>query len=113
MQSAQKSCSKQSSGAGSLSIVSSTLMGGVVTMGLLMWGMENIFVLIMGGMNLFNGATHVNGIEGFWGFFKIRLSRFRGMIESTFYLHLKECEFRFHYRDQDTNRWRGYRKTLL
>ena len=60
-----------------------------------------------------NGATHVNGIEGFWGFFKIRLSRFRGMIESTFYLHLKECEFRFHYRDQDTNRWRGYRKTLL
>ena len=43
MQSAQKSCSKQSSGAGSLSIVSSTLMGGVVTMGLLMWGMENIF----------------------------------------------------------------------
>ena len=29
MQSAQKSCSKQSSGAGSLSIVSSTLMGGV------------------------------------------------------------------------------------
>jgi hypothetical protein len=35
------------------------------------------------------------------------------MIEPTFYLHLKECEFRFHYRDQDTNRWRGYRKTLL
>ena len=29
MQSAQKSCSKQSSRAGSLSIVSSTLMGGV------------------------------------------------------------------------------------
>ena len=66
------------------------------------------------GRNEFaNGATHVNGIEGFWGFFKIRLSRFRGMVESTFYLHLKECEFRFHYRDQDTNRWRGYRKTLL
>ena len=30
------------------------------------------------GRNEFaNGATHVNGIEGFWGFFKIRLSRFR------------------------------------
>ena len=66
------------------------------------------------GRNEFaNGATHVNEIEGLWGFFKIRLSRFRGMIESTFYLHLKECEFRFHNRDQDTNRWRGYRKTLL
>ena len=113
MQSAQKSCSKQSSGAGSLSIVSSTLMGGVVIMGLLIWGMENIFRIDHGRNEFANGATHVNGIEGFWGFFKIRLSRFRGMIESTFYLHLKECEFRFHYRDQDTNRWRGYRKTLL
>ena len=110
MQSAQKSCSKQSSGAGSLSIVSSTLMGGVVTMGLLMWGM----LRIDHGRNEFaNGVTHVNRIEGFWGFFKIRLSRFRGMIESTFYLHLKECEFRFHDRDQDTNQRRGYRKTLL
>ena len=47
------------------------------------------------------GSTHVNGIEGFWGFSKTRLSRFRGMSKSTFYLHLKECQFRFNYRDQD------------
>ncbi len=54
------------------------------------------------GRNEFaNGPTHVNGIEGFWGFSKTRLSRFRGMSKSTFYLHLKECEFRFNYRDQD------------
>ena len=54
------------------------------------------------GRNEFaKGSTHVNGIEGFWGFSKTRLSRFRGMSKSTFYLHLKECEFRLNYRDQD------------
>ena len=54
------------------------------------------------GRNEFaKGSTHVNGIEGFWRFSKTRLSRFRGMRKSTFYLHLKECEFRFNYRDQD------------
>ncbi len=41
------------------------------------------------GRNEFaKGSTHVNGIEGFWGFSKTRLSRFRGMNKSTFYLHL-------------------------
>lgn len=44
------------------------------------------------------GRTHINGIEGFWGFAKARLTRFRGMNKHTFYLHLKECEFRFNYR---------------
>ena len=47
------------------------------------------------------GRTHINGIEGFWGYAKTRLSRFRGMAPSTFNLHLKECEFRFNYRGQD------------
>ena len=70
MQSAQKSCSKESSGAGSLSIVSSTLMGGVVTMGLLMWGMENIFVLIMGGMSLLMVQHTLMGLKGFGDFSK-------------------------------------------
>ena len=54
------------------------------------------------GRNEFaRGSTHVNGIEGFWGFSKTRLYRFRGMSKATFYLHLKECEFRFNYRGQD------------
>jgi transposase len=47
------------------------------------------------------GRTHINGIEGFWGYAKTRLSRFRGMAPSTFNLHLKECEFRFNFRGQD------------
>ena len=42
--------------------------------------------------------NHINGIENFWGIAKVRLSKFRGMNKKTFYLHLKECEFRFNYR---------------
>lgn len=47
------------------------------------------------------GQAHINSIEGFWGFAKSRLMRFRGMSKDTFYLHLKECEFRFNHRRQD------------
>ena len=45
--------------------------------------------------------NHINGIENFWGIAKVRLSKFRGMNKETFYLHLKECEFRFNNRDKD------------
>jgi len=44
------------------------------------------------------GEAHINGIEGFWGYSKSRLTKFRGMSKHTFYLHLKECEFRFNHR---------------
>ncbi len=47
------------------------------------------------------GTNHINGIEGFWGFAKVRPVKFRGMRKSTFYLHLKECEFRFNYRKEN------------
>ena len=47
------------------------------------------------------GNSHINGIEGFWGIAKTRLVKFKGMSRSTFYLHLKECEFRFNHRDAD------------
>jgi transposase-like protein len=47
------------------------------------------------------GTAHINGIEGFWGMAKTRLVKFKGMRRSTFYLHLKECEFRFNHRDED------------
>ena len=45
--------------------------------------------------------NHINGIENFWGLAKVRLSKFRGMNKETFYLHLKECEFRFNYRHEN------------
>lgn len=44
------------------------------------------------------GRNHINGIENFWAIAKTRLSKFRGVHKSTFYLHLKESEFRFNYR---------------
>lgn len=47
------------------------------------------------------GSAHINGIEGFRGMAKTRLVKFRGMSRSTFYLHLKGCEFRFNHRDDD------------
>jgi transposase len=50
------------------------------------------------------GRNHINGIEGFWGYAKTRLFRFRGMAPSTFNLHLKESEFRFNHRGDDLGR---------
>jgi len=47
------------------------------------------------------GKSHINGIENFWGISKVRLAKFRGIHKSHFYLHLKECEFRFNYRNQN------------
>ena len=44
---------------------------------------------------------HINGIESFWAYAKGRLSKFHGISDSTFYLHLKECEFRFNHRNKD------------
>ena len=39
-------------------------------------------------------GVHINGIESFWSFTKRRLAKFNG-VESTFILHLKECEWRW------------------
>jgi transposase len=40
-------------------------------------------------------GIHINGIENFWGYSKQRLAKFHGISRNTFYLHLKECEFRY------------------
>ena len=47
------------------------------------------------------GHNHINGIENFWGLCKVRLSRFRGIHKHKFYLHLKECEFRYNFRNKN------------
>lgn len=48
-----------------------------------------------------NSKSHINGIENFWGIAKMRLAKFRGLSKATFYLHLKECEFRFNHRGEN------------
>jgi transposase-like protein len=45
-----------------------------------------------------NSQSHINGIESFWSFAKRRLQKFNGVPAETFYLHLKECEWRFNHR---------------
>ena len=44
------------------------------------------------------GSIHVNGIESFWSYAKRRMVQFNGIPRHTFYLHLKETEFRFNHR---------------
>jgi transposase-like protein len=48
-----------------------------------------------------HGTHHVNGIESFWSYAKRRLQKFNGISARTFYLHLKECEYRFNNRNKD------------
>jgi transposase-like protein len=51
------------------------------------------------GKNQFaRGRCHINGIESFWGYAKRRLAKFNGVPDATFYLHLKETEYRFNLR---------------
>lgn len=45
-----------------------------------------------------DGRSHINGIESFWAYAKHRLTKFKGVPRHTFYLHLKETEFRFNHR---------------
>ena len=40
------------------------------------------------------GKSHVNGIECFWSYAKRRLSKFNGLTDAKFILHLKESECR-------------------
>jgi len=44
------------------------------------------------------GKSHVNGIESFWSFAKARLAKLKGTRREKFFLHLKECEWRFNHR---------------
>ena len=51
------------------------------------------------GRNEFaNNVSHINGIESFWAYAKLRLSKTKGIRKKIFYLHLKETEFRFNHR---------------
>jgi transposase len=47
------------------------------------------------------GKSHVDEIDMFWGMLKSRLIKFRGLNSGTLYLHVKETEFRYNYREND------------
>ena len=69
--------------------------------GLVDLGYKKHYRLQHGADEFVKGKNHINGIEPFWAFAKARLMKFNGLTNSTFYLHLKESEFRFNHRDQD------------
>jgi len=50
------------------------------------------------------GRTHINGIEGFWSYAKERLHKYHGVDQAHFPLYLKELEFRFNYRTENSLR---------
>ena len=52
-----------------------------------------------------NPGDRIDGIEGFWGYAKNGLVKYQGMPEEDFYLHLRECEFRFDMRGRDMYRF--------
>jgi transposase len=55
-----------------------------------------------GGINgAAKGRSHIDEIDLFWGMLKARLVKFRGLNGNTLYLHVKETEFRYNYRDAD------------
>ena len=47
------------------------------------------------------GKSHINGIESFWCYAKRRLAKFNGCASNKFFLHLKECEYRFNHRNKN------------
>lgn len=69
--------------------------------GLVDFGYKKHYRVDHGNDEFVKGTSHINGIEGFWGLAKTRLMKFKGIHRSTFYLHLKECEFRFNYRKEN------------
>jgi transposase len=69
--------------------------------GLVDLGYKKHYRVNHGSDEFVNRKSHINGIESFWSYAKRRLGKFHGIAGSTFYLHLKECEFRFNYRDKN------------
>lgn len=47
------------------------------------------------------GAESLSQINDFWQYTKGRLSKFRGMSKKNLYLHIRECEFRYNFRNEE------------
>lgn len=69
--------------------------------GLVDVGYEKHFRVHHGDDEFARGNQHINGIESFWSYAKGRLAKFKGVAKHTFYLHLKETEFRFNHRHEN------------
>ena len=66
--------------------------------GLVDLGYAKHFRVFHGENEFANQHSHINGIESFWGYAKLRLAKKKGIRQEMFYYHLKETEFRFNHR---------------
>jgi len=80
---------------------SSTRTAGEATMGWWTWATKSISRCIMVMHEFAPGNCHINGIESFWSYAKRRLAKFNAVPRQMFLLYIKECEFRFHHREED------------
>ena len=48
-----------------------------------------------------NKPSYVDNLDNFWQFTKERMDKFHGVAKHKFYLHLKESEFRFNFRNDN------------
>jgi len=69
--------------------------------GLVDLGYKKHYRVHYGNNEFANGKRQISSIESFWSYAKGRLMKFHGIPKATFYLHLKECEFRFNQRNQN------------
>ena len=69
--------------------------------GLVNYGCKKHYCVKHGENEFSDGYNHINGIENFWGLCKVRLAKFRRVHKHTFYLHIKEYEFRYSYRNKN------------
>ena len=72
--------------------------------GLVDVGYSKHFRVEHGAYEFARGSSHINGIESFWSMAKRRLQKFNGVPTRTFYLHLKESEWRFNNRSKNLYR---------
>jgi transposase len=72
--------------------------------GLVDVGYAKHFRVSHGDNEFAHDQSHINGIESFWAYAKLRLSKFKGVPKHTFYLHLKETKFRFNHRRDNLNK---------
>lgn len=61
----------------------------------------NLYWISSGLQKPFAQAEHLSDINSFWQYTKGRLLKFRGMSRKTLCLHIKECEFRYNFRDEE------------
>jgi transposase-like protein len=70
--------------------------------GLVDLGFEKHFRVNHGENEFSDGhGNHINGIESFWAYAKLRLAKFKGIRRDLFEVYLKETEFRFNHRSEN------------